>query len=80
MIDPTYCQMMARYNIWQNQSLIAAADTLSDDQRRLDRGAFFGSIFATLNHLLWADSMWMHRFQGDPPAEGLTPYYLRRAR
>ena len=73
MIDPTYCQMMARYSVWQNQSLIAAADTLSDDQRRLDRGAFFGSIFATMNHLLWADTNWLHRLAGTekPKAAGI---------
>jgi uncharacterized damage-inducible protein DinB len=64
MIDPAYCQMMARYNRWQNQNLIAAADTLSDAARRQQRGAFFGSIFATLNHLLWADTIWLHRFSG----------------
>jgi uncharacterized damage-inducible protein DinB len=64
MINPDYCQMMARYNRWQNQSLIAAAGTLSEAARRQERGAFFGSIFGTLNHLLWADTIWLHRFAG----------------
>ncbi|MBL1258767.1 DinB family protein [Methylocystis sp. Sn-Cys] len=57
---------MARYNQWQNQNLYAAADALSDDERRKDRGAFFKSIHATLNHLLWADHMWLSRFAGGP--------------
>lgn len=61
MIDPAYVQTLARYNHWQNQSLYAAADALTDDARRLDRGAFFGSIQATLCHLYWADHMWMSR-------------------
>jgi uncharacterized damage-inducible protein DinB len=52
---------MALYNRWQNGSLYAAADPLSDAARRQDRGAFFKSIHATLNHLLWADNMWMKR-------------------
>ena len=56
--------MMARYNAWQNRSLVTAADGLSDADRRADRGAFFGSIFATFNHLLWGDLMWMHRLAG----------------
>jgi uncharacterized damage-inducible protein DinB/quinol monooxygenase YgiN len=62
MIDQEYARTMAQYNRWQNGSLYAAADTLSDAARRQDRGAFFGSIHATLNHLLWGDRMWMSRF------------------
>jgi uncharacterized damage-inducible protein DinB len=66
MITPEYAQTMARYAVWQNQSVYAAADTLSDAERRQDRGAFFGSIHNTLNHILWGDQIWMHRFAGTP--------------
>ncbi len=66
MITPAYVQLMARYNTWQNRSLYAAAGGLSDIERRRDRGAFFGSIHATLSHLLFADQIWMHRFAGLP--------------
>lgn len=61
---------MARYNRWQNESLYAAAATLSDAERRRERGAFFGSIHRTLNHLLWGDLIWMHRFVGSPKPPG----------
>ena len=64
MITPAYVATMARYNAWQNRSLYAAADGLSDAARREDRGAFFGSIHGTLSHLLWADILWMSRFDG----------------
>ena len=50
---------MASYNRWQNESLYGAAGTLTDAQRKEQRGAFFGSIHGTLNHLLWADQMWI---------------------
>jgi uncharacterized damage-inducible protein DinB len=66
MIDITYLQTMARYNCWQNENLYGAANTLADDARRADRGAFFSSIHGTLSHLLWGDSMWMHRFAATP--------------
>jgi uncharacterized damage-inducible protein DinB len=66
MIDAAYVQRMARYNRWQNANLYTVADRLSDAERRLDRGAFFGSIHATLNHLLWADRTWMARFSDWP--------------
>lgn len=66
MVDPAFVQMMARYNAWQNRSLIAAAGELDDEARRRDRGAFFKSIHATFNHLLWADEVWLHRLTGTP--------------
>ena len=62
MIDPAYVQRMARYNRWQNANLYGVADTLSDEERRRERGAFFGSIHKTLSHLLWGDRIWMSRF------------------
>ncbi len=64
MIDPSFARTMARYNQWQNQNLYSAADALSEEERRKDRGAFFKSIHATLNHLLWADHMWLSRIAG----------------
>ncbi len=69
MITPEYLPMMARYNTWQNRSLYAAADGLEDAARRLDRGAFFGSIHDTLSHILWGDTIWMSRFDGWAPPE-----------
>jgi uncharacterized damage-inducible protein DinB len=74
MITAAHAQLMARYNRWQNENLYGAADTLTDAQRKEDRGAFFGSIHGTLNHLLWADQIWMHRFAGTPnPKAGSIP-------
>lgn len=64
---------MAAYNAEMNRRLYAAAARLSNAERRMDRGAFFGSIHGTLNHLLWADRMWMSRFDGwDKPAVPLA--------
>jgi uncharacterized damage-inducible protein DinB len=59
-------RLMARYNTWMNEKLYAACATLSDEERKRDRGAFFGSIHATLNHLLLADSVWLGRFENQP--------------
>ncbi len=62
MITVDYVRQMARYNAWQNTCLARATETLDDAGVRRDRGAFFGSILGTLNHLLWADRLWMARF------------------
>ena len=55
-------RFLARYNRWFNQRLYAACESLPDEERRRDRGAFFGSVHATLNHLVWGDAMWLQRF------------------
>lgn len=70
MITPAYVRTMARYNAWQNRSLYTAADALDDVARKADRGAFFGSIHATLNHLLWGDRAWLARFRATEPPPG----------
>lgn len=63
-------RMFAAYNRWANAQVYAAAAELSDAEFRSDRGAFFGSLHRTLNHLLVADRIWMKRFTGtgDAPA------------
>src|SRR2546430_10320584 len=87
MITPDYCQLMARYNRWMNERLYGPCAALTDIERKRDRGAFFGSIQATLNHLLWGDRMWLGRFVGpacDHPAFGTDMFQdfddLRRER
>ncbi len=67
---------MARYNAWMNEKIYQAASGLSDKARKEDRGAFFGSLHGTLNHILWGDLIWLQRFataEWDAPAlEGLS--------
>jgi uncharacterized damage-inducible protein DinB len=64
MITPGYARAMAAYNSEMNRRLYTAADTLDDATRRAEGGAFFGSIHGTLCHLVWGDTIWMHRFDG----------------
>ncbi|NJL39426.1 MAG: damage-inducible protein DinB [Leptolyngbyaceae cyanobacterium SM1_4_3] len=66
MIDPSYCQLMSRYNHWVNQKLYAICAEIPDEERKQDRGAFFKSIHGTLNHLLYGDRVWMGRFTEKP--------------
>ena len=80
MISTDHIRLMARYNRWQNASLFNAADALSEEQRREDRGAFFGSLHTTLAHILWADRVWMNRFAntsatGSQDDQGKGPNY-----
>ena len=68
MISRAYMETMAAYNRWQNESLYGASANLSDEERRADRGAFFGSIHDTLSHILWGDKVWLSRFGAEVTA------------
>ncbi len=57
-------QMLAAYNAWVNRRLYDAAARLPEANYRADRGAFFGSLHGTLNHILVGDRIWMHVFTG----------------
>lgn len=67
MITSAWCRTMAQYNEWMNSRLYALCATLADADLRRDRGAFFGSIYATLNHIAYADLAFLSRFTGEPP-------------
>ena len=77
MVSVEYCQLLARYNRWMNERLYAVVHELSPDERTRDRGAFFGSMHRTLNHVLWGDRIWLSRFTNQPyavPAFGADMY------
>jgi uncharacterized damage-inducible protein DinB len=66
--------LMAHYNQWMNTRLYAAAAALGEDRIGEDRGAFFGSIVATLHHIYAADAHWLRRFaDGVPELCSLDP-------
>lgn len=44
-----------------NRKLCNAAAVLSDEQLTQNRGAFFGSILGTLNHIAIGDIIWLKR-------------------
>ncbi|MDH6266786.1 putative damage-inducible protein DinB [Rhizobium sp. SG_E_25_P2] len=64
-------RMFAAYNRWANTTLYNAAAAMSEEERRASTGAFFGSLHATLNHILAADRIWQKRFTGagDAPTQ-----------
>ena len=59
--------MLALYNRWANERLYDGASRLTPAALAEDRGAFFGSLLGTLNHLLVTDRLWMSRLEGESP-------------
>jgi uncharacterized damage-inducible protein DinB len=68
MIDKAWVTLMAQYSRWMNEKLYTHAATLSDEERKADRGAFFKSLHNTLDHIVWADTIWLGRFSRNPPS------------
>ena len=68
MMKPHF-SMFALYNRWANERLYDAARALPDAELRKERGAFFGSLLGTLNHLVVADRIWLRRFTGTGPVQ-----------
>ena len=56
-----HVRRMARYNAWANGRLYDACATLPPAEYYAARPSFFGSLHATLNHILVGDSVWLGR-------------------
>jgi len=61
-----HLRLLSRYNQWMNDKLYNTAAQLPADELARDRGAFFGSLQGTLNHIMVADMIWLHRFSEHP--------------
>jgi len=56
-------EILSQYNLWMNNNIFNICDSLSDDVRKKDMGAFFGSIHKTLDHILYGDKAWLERLR-----------------
>lgn len=61
-----HANLLAEYNRWMNERLLAVCSEIPDAERKSDMGAFFHSIHGTFNHLLLGDRLWMGRLTGEP--------------
>ncbi|WP_158969550.1 DinB family protein [Paraglaciecola sp. L3A3] len=62
MQQPNHFLLMAQYNLRMNGQVFEAARQLSSQDLTENKGAYFGSIIGTLNHLLVGDLIWLNRF------------------
>lgn len=61
-----HIRLMADYNQQLNKQVCEAAGMLNHESLVEHRGAFFGSVLGTLNHLIVGDLIWLKRFAGHP--------------
>jgi uncharacterized damage-inducible protein DinB len=63
---PTLIQDLYAHNDWANGKLFELADALDDAQLDAPLEMGFGSLRATLHHMLAAERLWLDRWQGKP--------------
>lgn len=61
-----HIRLMASYNKWMNVKVFDAAAKLTAEELAADKGAFFGSLLGTLNHIANGDTIWLRRFATHP--------------
>lgn len=59
---------LIEYNIWANQLIGKQIELLAQEQFVRQFGGSFGSIKATVVHVLESDWLWLNRFKGIPLA------------
>lgn len=52
------------YTLWASLRLLDAAGRLTDDELRRDLGVSHGSVLGTLQHIYYADRVWLARLEG----------------
>ena len=62
-----HVRLMATYNQWMNRKVYETAGSLTPAQLAENRGAFFGSVLGTLNHIMVADTVWLQRLASALP-------------
>jgi len=63
-----HIRLLAQYNQWMNDKVYEAAAKLDPAALEADRGAFFGSVLGTLNHIMVGDAIWLQRLGTHPAA------------
>jgi uncharacterized damage-inducible protein DinB len=64
---------LIQYNRWANHRILDAVAQLSSEEFTRNLGSSFTSIRDTLVHILWAEWLWLERWQGNSPQESFDP-------
>ncbi|HET9386501.1 MAG TPA: DinB family protein, partial [Gemmatimonadales bacterium] len=51
------------YNAWANRTIFDAVALLPDEQYFRDLKSSHGGVHGTLCHVVWAEPLWLHRWQ-----------------
>jgi uncharacterized damage-inducible protein DinB len=66
-MTPRDLQRLIAFHRWATELLLDAAAPLTAEQLARPLGGSFGSLLATLQHMVGADWVWLERFHGRSP-------------
>jgi uncharacterized damage-inducible protein DinB len=72
-MEPATAQELLRYNTWANKRVLDTVAALDAGQFTRTLGGSYPSLQATLTHILWAEWVWLERWQGRSPKELFMP-------
>ena len=79
MVNADYFRRLLDYNRWANGLVMQSAEAVAEsDYHRISAGLSFGSLHATLVHILVGELVWLARWEGSLPPERLKD--ARKAR
>jgi len=67
MFDVSTIQALYRYNTWANGPVFDAASGLASEEFAKDLRSSYSSVRDTLLHIVWAEWIWLQRWQGISP-------------
>src|SRR5262245_14273175 len=73
MIDPLVIRELYQYNRWANHRLLEAVAPLKAEEFTRDLGSSYPSLRDTLVHILWAEWVWLQRWNGHSPRVPFQP-------
>lgn len=70
-MTPAYFKLIYDYHYWANERILAQIEKVSDADFVKTMSKGYGSLRATLVHLIGAEWLWRSRLDGSSPAAGL---------
>ena len=72
-MNPDTAQELLKYNTWANTRLLDAVARLDSSQFTRALGGSYPSVQATLTHIVWAEWVWLERWQDRSPKQVFAP-------
>ena len=66
-------QTLFAYNTWANHRILGAVRGLEAQDFIRDLRTSYSSVRGTLVHILWAEWLWLQRWQGESPKRAFRP-------
>lgn len=72
-MNPEMALELLSYNTWANGRMLEVVSQLDAEQFSRELGGSYPSLQATLTHMLWAEWLWLERWQDHSPMELFQP-------